>query len=396
MSRLGGTGALAAGVLVGAWLVGSTALVVLGVGLALAALAARAWRRVAAAGLGVERIPVGGAPVEGETLRLEVEARGRRWLASRLVWHERVGVLGEQAAVVGRRGRATLALHDVPRGRYVLGPGRLTAADPLGLGRVEVAVEGSAAVTVRPRVPELDTLFTDGGTWGEGGRRAVARRPSGLEPHGVREYAEGEPLRAVHWPTSARRGELMVRELDDTPRESVAVVLDVEASSVAGPHGDSSLDDAVRAAAGLLRAHALRSRNVVLAIAAPEPVVHRLRSLGEDWELALDTLAAAEPVPGAPLRELVAPRGPLASIPEVVVVTARPEVVVDALVARAAVGRSSAIVAVDAPTYAGRPPAAASPTLLRLSGARIGVAVVRHSCSLPEALGGIRARAGVG
>ena len=42
----------------------------------------------------------------------------------------------------------------------------------------------------------------------------------------------------------------MVRELEDAPRDSVAVLLDVERSSIAGPPGDSSLDDAVRAAAG--------------------------------------------------------------------------------------------------------------------------------------------------
>jgi len=66
---------------------------------------------------------------------------------------------------------------------------------------------------------------------------------------------------------------------------------------------------------------------------------------------------------------------------------------VDALVARAAIGRSSALVAVDAPTYAGRSPAAASPTLLRLAGAGVAVAVLRHGMSLPDALGGLRARA---
>ncbi len=89
----------------------------------------------------------------------------------------------------------------------------------------------------------------------------------------------------------------MVRELEDAPRESVAVVLDVDAGSIAGPRGASSLDDAVRAAAGLVRAHALRSRHVLLVIGAPEPVVLRVRSVGRDWELALDALAAAEPSP---------------------------------------------------------------------------------------------------
>lgn len=393
MRRLRGTGALAACVLVAAWFVGSTALAVLGVGLGLAALAALVWERLAAGALTVTRREVDGVPVEGDTVRLEVDVGGRRWLASRLVWQDRIDRLGERSAAVARSGRATLVLDAVPRGRYRLGPGRLSAADPLGLGRLEVTVERPAVVTVRPRAPELQALFTDSGTWGEGGRRALLRRPGGLEPHGVREYAEGEPLRAVHWPTSARRGELMVRELDDAPRESVAVVLDVEAAAVAGPRGDSSLDDAVRAAAGLLRTHAARSRHGLLVVATPAPVTHRVGSLGADWDLALDALAAVEPVPGAPLRALVAPRGMLGAVPELVVVTGRPEVVADALAARAAAGRETALVAVDAPTYAGRSPAGASAVLLRLAAAGVSVAVLRHGSSLPGALGGVRAKA---
>jgi uncharacterized protein (DUF58 family) len=393
MSRLRGTGAPALCVLAGAWLVGSTALAVLGVGLALAALAVRSWRRLVTRGLTVERRPLATAPVEGETLVLGADVHGRRWLAGRLVWRDRVGVLGEREATVARDGRSALVVDDVPRGRYRLDPGRLLAGDPLGLGRVEVPVERPSVVTVRPRVPELGALFTDTGTWGDGGRRALARRPSGLEPHGVREYLEGEPLRAVHWPTSARRGELMVRELEDAPRENIAVVLDVDGGSVAGPRGTSSLDDAVRAAAGLVRAHALRSRQVLLVIGGSEPVVQRVRTVGRDWELALDALAAAEPSVNTTLRDLVAPRSAVGAVPELVVVTARPDVVADALVARSAAGRSSALVAVDAPTYAGRPPARTSPALFRLAGAGVAIAVLRSGVPLCEALGRLRARA---
>jgi len=279
------------------------------------------------------------------------------------------------------------------RGRYRLDKGRLVAGDPLGLGRAVIEAETASFVTVRPRVPELNSLFTDTGTWGDGGRRALLRRASGLEPHGVREYVEGEPLRAVHWPTSARRGELMVRELEDAPRESIAVVLDVDAATVAGPRGASSLDDAVRSAAGLVRAHALRSRQVLLVVAATQPVLQRVRGIGPDWELALDALAAAEPAPGTALRELIAPQSAVGRVPELVVVTGRPDVVADALVARAAMGRSSALVAVDAPTYAGRPPARTSPALLRLAATGVALAVLRHGTPLPEALGTLRARA---
>ena len=219
------------------------------------------------------------------------------------------------------------------------------------------------------------------------------RRPSGLEPHGVREYVEGEPLRAVHWPTSARLGQLMVRELEDAPRDSVAVLLDVERSAISGPPGDSSLDDAVRAAAGLVRAHAARTRGALLVIGTPAPDVHRVRTLGAEWERALDALAAVEGVEGTPFASLVAPRGILATVAELVVVTARPEHVADALVARAAGGRIPALVAVDAPTYAGRAPTASTPALLRLAAAGAPVAVLRHGVSLEDCLAGLEERA---
>lgn len=393
MTRLRGTGALAACVLAAAWLVGSTALMLMGAGLGLAAAGAAAWRRLVVRGISVTRRPPAGTPVEGDELALEVEVNGRRRLCGRLVWEQAVDRLGVRSAPVSRAGRARLDFGAVPRGRFRLGRGRLVASDLLGLGRAEILAEQTAFVTVRPRVPELLTLVTDTGTWADGGRRALVRRAYGLEPHGVREYVEGEPLRAVHWPISARHGTLMVRELEDAPREGIAVVLDVDAGSVAGRPGDSSLDDAVRAAAGIVRAHTLRSRRVLLVIGAPEPVLLRIRGMGQDWELALDALAAAAPSHGTALRELIAPRSAVGAVPELVVVTSRPELVADALIARTAAGRASALVAVDAPTYAGRSSTPASPTLLRLASAGVAIAVLRHGASLQEALGGIRRRA---
>ena len=388
-----GAGLLSLAVLAAAWVVGSTALAVLGLGLGVAALVGRVWAFVASRLLTVERLPASVPPVEGGRLRLGVSVRGPTRLCSRLELREAVGPLGEIAVAIERGGRAELIIDDVPRGRYRLGPGRLLARDPLGVATVEQEVPPGATVLVRPRVPEIGALFTESGARGEGGRRAHMRRPSGLEPHGVREYIEGEPLRAVHWPTSARRGELMVRELEDAPRDSVAIVLDVDARAVAGLVGRSSLDDAVRVAAGVVRAHAGRSRRALLVVATPKPGIHRVQSLGRDWDAALDALAAVEPAERTPLRELVTARGVLGTVPELVVVTARPEIVEDALVARRAVGRFCALVAVDAQTYAGREPSSASRTLLRLASAGVSIAVVRHGDRLEDALGGLRERA---
>jgi uncharacterized protein (DUF58 family) len=185
----------------------------------------------------------------------------------------------------------------------------------------------------------------------------------------------------------------MVRELEDAPRDSVAIVLDVDADGVAGPPGRSSLDEAVRAAAGLVRAHAGRSRRARLVIASAQPGIHRVESLGRDWSAALDALAGVEAERATPLRELASPRGPLGVMPELVVVSSRPEAVEDALVARRAAGRFAALVAIDAPTYAGRPPSIASRALLRLASAGVAIAVVRDGDRLEDALGGLRERA---
>jgi uncharacterized protein (DUF58 family) len=389
----GGVGVLAVGVLAAAWAVGATALAILGFGLALAAILARGWTWAVSRSLSVERLPPVAPTVEGEPLALEVVVRGRPWLASRIELRDRIGPLGEQQIALGRNDAAAVVVERAPRGRYALGPGTLLVDDPLGLSRLELPVPAAGAVLVRPRIPHLGLLFSDAGSRGDGGRRQPVRRPSGLEPHGVREYVEGEPLRAVHWATSARRGQLMVRELEDAPRDSVAVLLDVERSSIAGPPGDSSLDDAVRAAAGLVRAHAARSRGAMLVIGTPAPDVHRVRTLGSEWERALDALAGVEGADGTPLAALVAPRGLLATIAELVVVTARPEQIADALIARAVGGRIPALVAVDAPTYAGRPATGSTNALLRLAGTGAPVAVLRHGVPLEDSLAGLEERA---
>jgi uncharacterized protein (DUF58 family) len=389
----GGVGVLAVGVLAAAWAVGATALAILGFGLALAAILARGWTWAVSRSLSVERLPPVAPTVEGEPLALEVVVRGRPWLASRIELRDRIGPLGEQQIALGRNDAAAVVVERAPRGRYALGPGTLLVDDPLGLSRLELPVPAAGAVLVRPRIPHLGLLFSDAGSRGDGGRRQPVRRPSGLEPHGVREYVEGEPLRAVHWATSARRGQLMVRELEDAPRDSVAVLLDVERSSIAGPPGDSRLDAAVRAAAGHVRAHAARSRGAMLVIGTPAPDVHRVRTLGSEWERALDALAGVEGADGTPLAALVAPRGLLATIAELVVVTARPEQIADALIARAVGGRIPALVAVDAPTYAGRPATGSTNALLRLAGTGAPVAVLRHGVPLEDSLAGLEERA---
>ena len=117
----------------------------------------------------------------------------------------------------------------------------------------------------------------------------------------------------------------MVKELDDAPRDDLAIVLDQDPDGVAGPVGQSSFDAAVRAAGALALAHVLWNRRVVLVGTAPETEDVRIRAAGHDWELALDALATVEPVEGARVdRALRSPSAAITRAREIVVVTGRP------------------------------------------------------------------------
>jgi uncharacterized protein (DUF58 family) len=217
-----------------------------------------------------------------------------------------------------------------------------------------------------------------------GGRRALQRRGAGADLHGVRDYQEGEPLRLVHWPTTARRGALTVLELQEAPRDETVVVLDRDATGNAGPAGRSSFDEAVRVTASLIGSYVARGRHVALEAGAGDRLL-RVGAHDGSWDAALDLLAAVRPDATTTLAILLSdPRLAGGRAPDLIVVTCRAEALA-ALDAR----RASGVVLVDAPTYAGAPAAPPAPALLRLAGAGVPVAVVRCGDDLAAALGGV-------
>jgi uncharacterized protein (DUF58 family) len=237
---------------------------------------------------------------------------------------------------------------------------------------------------VRPRVVGLDTLFSEAGRRGADGRRLLLRRTAGFDFHSVREYEQGESLRRVHWPTTARRGQLMVKELDDAPRDAVVVVLDCDPAGAVGAPPESSFDTAVRAAGSILRVYAARGRRATLVATGTVAVVD-VCSLSDFGE-ALDALAAVEPDAACPLaRALGQGQAPAARAGELVVVTATLDPVSLGAVLESAARRLVSVVWVDAPSFAGRP-TRALPGLLRLSAAGVPVAVVRRGDDLGAAL----------
>ncbi|HZT85894.1 MAG TPA: DUF58 domain-containing protein [Gaiellaceae bacterium] len=314
-----------------------------------------------------------------------------------VVAHEQVGRIGEEDVELRPRGRGrhggSYRLRGVPRGRHRFAPLRLSIGDPFGLAESTLALEEQHALVVYPRLVELERLFFDGGAGPEHGRRLLLRRPVGFELHSVRDYQQGESLRRVHWPSTARRGSLMVKELEDSPRDEVAVLLDGDPAAVAGSPPSSSFDVAVRVAGSILLAQVERGRRCVLVLNNAAREVQSVSSDGADWQRALELLAAAEPDARGPAATVLqSADGAAARSLELVVVTSRIErSLVDRLLERALTRRPVALVHVEAESFAGRP-RRPEPFLLRLQAAGVPIAVVRQGDDIAAALAGAAAR----
>ncbi|HET7571860.1 MAG TPA: DUF58 domain-containing protein [Gaiellaceae bacterium] len=389
-----GRAVLALGLLVYlvAWVFGSRALYPVATGLVLAVALAVAWVRVSLRAPDVRRHGAGRDVTEGEDVRVDLVLHSRAPLPPpTLVAVERLGRLGEREVELEpvRRGRwaGGYELRSVPRGRYPFETVSLSVEDPFGLAAASLAVEEPQALVVYPRLVEVRRPFDEGGARLNDGRRLLLRRPSGFELHSVRDYEQGESLRRVHWPSTARRGRLMVKELEDAPRDEVAILLDADAGAVAGEPPDSSFDAAVRAAGSLLLAQVRRGRRSVLVVNSATRETQAVASEGEDWRRALELLAGCEPTGRTPAFALLdASGGAAARALELVVVTARVDApLVHRLVQRALARRGVALVHVDAAGFAGAP-SRPEPLLLRLQAAGVPVAVVRRGDDLAAAL----------
>lgn len=399
--------ALGGGIYLAAWAFGSEALYPIALGLVLAVAAAALWVRFLRRPMELRRNLGRGERLAGDDVAVQLELDVEGHVPSgTLVLRERIARLGQrETPLVRRHGRlrGRYTLRRVPRGRYPVEETEIIIEDPFGLERVAVELPASASILVYPRLVEIDHLFSESGARTPEGRRLLMRRPSGFDLHSVREYEQGESLRRVHWPSTAKRGQLMVKELEDSPRDETAVFLDADRSVVVGEAPDSSFELAVRAAGSILRSHASRGRRAALLVNGARPTYQRVHSFDGEWHRALGILAAVEPDGHVPAANLLADEGgPATRAVELTIVTsALSPRLVERLAHRAMAHHGASLVYVDAATFAGRPVESAEPRippetaalLLRLQRAGVPVIVLRRGDDLAARLGASDLRA---
>ena len=97
-------------------------------------------------------------------------------------------------------------------------------------------------LTVLPRPIPISVELPVARGWGISEAESGQSRGAGLEPRGVREFVSGDSLRHVHWASTARRGQLLVKEFEAGSHSAVSLVIQRIQGSDLGIGADTTLE----------------------------------------------------------------------------------------------------------------------------------------------------------
>jgi uncharacterized protein (DUF58 family) len=151
----------------------------------------------------------------------------------------------------GARAAVGYSVRSDVRGRWDIGPLRLRMTDPFGMCEVTRAFSATDPLVVVPRVYPLVPIRASGAWRGAGESASATAAASGEHDVATREYRHGDDLRRVHWRSTARRGELMVRRDEQPHLLRATILLDRRNAGHRGDGPTSSFEWAVSAAASI-------------------------------------------------------------------------------------------------------------------------------------------------
>lgn len=185
-----------------------------------------------------------------------------------------------------------------PRGVYQVGPSRAISSDPLGLAELAAADGPTDHLVVYPTVEALDGFPA---VRGQDPSMAASRpehsQRGGEDFYTLREYQRGDDLRRVHWPSSAKTNQLMIRQLETPWMSRALVMLDVRAQVY---ESEDAFETAVSGAASVV-AHLVKS-GFDADLWAGEPQVIDAGNYGA----AMERLALVEPSPAIDIEAVAA------------------------------------------------------------------------------------------
>jgi uncharacterized protein (DUF58 family) len=168
-----------------------------------------------------------------------------------------LGVLGSRPRLVldeiepGGHRELSFQIRSDTRGKFPVGPLRIRVADAFGLVEKSKSLGATSTLVVTPKIVPLPGAAapSSGLGQGDGGMRTISA--VGEDDAAPRTYQDGDSLHRVHWKSTARHGQLMVRREEHQWRNSASVFLDTRRCAHSGRGAASSFEFAVSAAASI-------------------------------------------------------------------------------------------------------------------------------------------------
>lgn len=184
------------------------------------------------------------------------------------------------------------------RGRYALGPIRISTRFPLGLIERSLVLPAPGSLLVYPRVGRLTPQWKRD-LLGAAEQVEVTQARAGVfddEFHRLREYRTGDNPRAIHWRSSARRGTLILREYQQHREQNLLLILDLFVNATI-PDGPARLELLLSTAATLAVEYRRECRGGTLTVVCGGRETWRQEAAGgaAGLDLLFDRLAVAEP-----------------------------------------------------------------------------------------------------
>lgn len=191
------------------------------------------------------------------------------------------------------------------RGHHRIEPAVIRTGDPLGLFEAYATVGSATSVVVTPRIEPLP-LFRLPPALLQGATARPERTPHTTPAvTGVRPYVPGDAYNRIAWRTSARHGQLQVKEFDTQRTADVWLYLDLDRGVHTG-HGDvATVETAVRVAAAIGGQAIAEGRSLAIAAASSRRVVVPPDRGSRQLQRLLHLLAGASADGGMPLVELL-------------------------------------------------------------------------------------------
>jgi uncharacterized protein (DUF58 family) len=182
---------------------------------------------------------------------------------------------------------------------------RIVTGDPFGFFRHTRTYGRPQSVLVYPRATELPNFYVPPAHLpGEGRFR---KRTHYVTPNasGVRQYEPGDSFNRIHWRTTARTNQLMVKLFELDPASDIWIILDLDRTVHVGSGDDSTEEFSVRVAASIARYFLLANRSVGFISYGKRLFVEEAERGAQHYTRILEALALATPDGDVPIGTLV-------------------------------------------------------------------------------------------